>query len=51
MVYEALKAADELSNNGIQASVDMHTIKPLDTKLIHSLAKHVELLLLLKTIV
>ena len=40
MVSEALKAADELSNNGIQASVvDMHTIKPLDTKLIHSLAE------------
>ena len=40
MVSEALKAADELNKIGIAATiVDMHTIKPLDTKLLHSLAE------------
>ena len=40
MVSEALKAADELKEIGIAATiVDMHTIKPLDTKLLHSLAE------------
>ena len=39
MVSEALKSADELSNMGIEATVvDMHTLKPLDTELVHSLA-------------
>ena len=40
MVSEALKAADELEKKGIAATVvDMHTIKPLDDKLVHSLAQ------------
>tara|TARA_B100000963_G_scaffold358651_1_gene383794 strand:- start:3736 stop:4671 length:936 start_codon:yes stop_codon:yes gene_type:complete len=40
MVSEALKAADELEQKGIAATVvDMHTIKPLDDKLVHSLAR------------
>ena len=40
MVSEALKAADELEQKGIAATVvDMHTIKPLDDKLVHSLAQ------------
>lgn len=40
MVSEALKAADELEQKGISATVvDMHTIKPLDDKLVHSLAQ------------
>ena len=40
MVSEALKAADELKGMGVEATVvDMHTIKPLDTKLLHSLAE------------
>ena len=35
MVHEALSAAESLASIGISASVvDMHTIKPLDTKLI-----------------
>jgi transketolase len=39
LVSEALKAADELSEKGIQATViDMHTIKPLDTELIDRVA-------------
>ena len=39
LVSEALKAADELSEKGIQATViDMHTIKPLDTQLIDRVA-------------
>ena len=40
MVKEAKLAADELSENGVNACVvDMHTIKPLDGKLIENLAK------------
>lgn len=40
MVSEALKSADELAGMGIEATiVDMHTIKPLDTELVNSLAK------------
>ena len=40
MVSEALKSAHELAGMGIEATiVDMHTIKPLDTELVHSLAK------------
>ena len=40
LVSEALKAADMLANEGIQATVvDMHTIKPLDTTLIDSIAE------------
>ena len=40
MVSEAMKAADELSKKGIEATViDMHTIKPLDTQLIEKMAK------------
>ena len=40
MVSEALKSADELAEMGIEATiVDMHTIKPLDKKLVHSLAE------------
>ncbi|MDP6292269.1 MAG: transketolase C-terminal domain-containing protein [Candidatus Thalassarchaeaceae archaeon] len=40
MVNEAKLAADELSENGVNACVvDMHTIKPLDGKLIENLAK------------
>ena len=39
MVSEAMKAAEQLKAEGINASVvDMHTIKPLDTKLIDELA-------------
>ena len=40
MVYEALKAADILSEKGISARVlDMHTIKPLDTEAVEAAAK------------
>ena len=40
MVYEALKAADILSEKGISARVlDMHTIKPLDTEAVQAAAK------------
>ena len=40
MVSEALKSADELAGMGIEATiVDMHTIKPLDTELVNSLAE------------
>ena len=40
MVSEALKAADSLRNDGIEATViDMHTIKPLDGKLIDRLVE------------
>ncbi len=40
MVSEALKAAEQLSSQGIDAAViDMHTIKPLDTELILTYAK------------
>ncbi len=40
MVNEAKKAAERLSEDGISACiVDMHTIKPLDGKLIEKLAK------------
>ena len=39
LVSEALKAADTLSEQGIQATViDMHTIKPLDTQLVDRVA-------------
>ena len=39
LVSEALKAADALSEQGIQATViDMHTIKPLDTQLVDCVA-------------
>ncbi len=39
-VYPAVKAAEKLKANGIAATiVSMHTIKPLDTELISSLAK------------
>ena len=39
LVSEALKAADALSEQGIQATViDMHTIKPLDTELVDRVA-------------
>ena len=38
MVSEAMKAAEQLKAEGINASVvDMHTIKPLDTTLIDEL--------------
>ncbi len=40
LVHESLEAAEKLSAEGINATVvDMHTIKPLDTDLIDSLAK------------
>lgn len=40
LVSEALKAADALSEQGLQATViDMHTIKPLDTQLIDQVAQ------------
>ena len=40
MVSEAIKAAEELSKDGIGATVvDMHTIKPLDTELIDELVR------------
>jgi len=40
LVSEALKAADSLRNDGIEATViDMHTIKPLDGKLIDRLVE------------
>ena len=39
MVSESLKAAETLSNEGINATVvDMHTLKPLDGELIDQLA-------------
>lgn len=39
-VFEALQAAQKLSEQGTQATVvDMHTLKPLDTGLIESLAR------------
>tara|TARA_B100001996_G_scaffold280049_1_gene220529 strand:- start:254 stop:1192 length:939 start_codon:yes stop_codon:yes gene_type:complete len=38
LVHEAIKAAEELSNEGVNAAVvDMHTIKPLDHSLIDEL--------------
>lgn len=38
MVYESLRAADLLEREGITCTVvDMHTIKPLDTKTLHEL--------------
>ena len=40
LVSEALKAADALSEQGVQATViDMHTIKPLDTNLVDRVAE------------
>lgn len=40
MVSEAIRAAEELSKDGIGATVvDMHTIKPLDTELIDELVR------------
>ena len=40
LVSEALKAADELSKQGVQATViDMHTIKPLDIELVDRVAE------------
>ena len=40
MVSQALVAADELADSGIDAAViDMHTLKPLDTELVDSMAK------------
>lgn len=40
MVSEAIRAAEELSKNGVEATVvDMHTIKPLDTELIDELVQ------------
>lgn len=40
LVSEALKAADALSELGVQATViDMHTIKPLDTQLVDRVAE------------
>ncbi len=39
LVHEAINAAEALAAEGVSASViDMHTLKPLDTKLIDSLA-------------
>jgi transketolase len=40
LVSEALKAADALSEQGVQATViDMHTIKPLDTQMVDRVAE------------
>ena len=40
MVHKAMNAAEELSNRGIDATVvDMHTLKPLDTKLLERLSR------------
>ena len=40
MVSEAIRAAEELAKNGLEATVvDMHTIKPLDTELIDELVQ------------
>ena len=40
LVSEALKAADALSKQGVEATViDMHTIKPLDTQLVDLVAE------------
>lgn len=40
LVSEALKAADALSKQGVEATViDMHTIKPLDTQLVNLVAE------------
>lgn len=42
LVYEALKAADELSGEGIEATVvNCHTIKPIDHKTISHIAAEV----------
>jgi len=42
MVHKALQAADNLRNDGINATViDMHTIKPLDTELLDKLSTKV----------
>ncbi len=39
MVHKAMKAAEDLSTRGIDATVvDMHTLKPLDTELLDRLA-------------
>ena len=39
MVSEAIKAANQLAEQGIEAAViDMHTIKPLDTNLVEKMA-------------
>ena len=40
MVSEAMKAAEQLAEHGVAATVvDMHTIKPLDVQLVHKLAQ------------
>jgi transketolase len=45
MVYESLKAAEALSEQGISTSViDMHTIKPLDTERIQKIAETAKLI-------
>ena len=45
MVSKSLEAAEILSEKGIEASVvDMHTIKPLDESLVHSLASKCKLI-------
>jgi transketolase len=45
MVYESLIAADILRGKGISASViNMHTIKPLDTSMIHDICIHSNLI-------
>lgn len=39
MVHKAMQAADKLAEQGVEATVvDMHTLKPLDTDLLNSLA-------------
>ena len=43
MVHKAQKAAENLRQEGINATViDMHTIKPIDTKLLDELSKKVQ---------
>lgn len=45
MVYEAIKAAEELKNDGISARViNIHTIKPLDKELVVKAAKETGLI-------
>jgi transketolase len=45
MVYNSLRAAELLENNGIAATViDMHTIKPLDTSVIDQACKRSRLI-------
>ena len=52
LVWEALEAAKALNEKGISAEViNIHTIKPLDEKLLLNLLQKLDVLLLLKNII